>query len=149
MFSVKQFENSNLIVFWHYFDKIIDMGLPNNLNLGKIGEDRACEYLADKGWKIVERNFHKPFGELDIVAMAKDKTLVFVEVKTMKGGDDSYLRLEDQMSGSKITKFKKIAEYYAGSHPKLINDKMGWRLDLLSLTVLEKDCIIKHYENIF
>ena len=44
--------------------------------LGKAGEDFACEYLIRGGYKIVARNFRRPFGELDIVAISKNKTLV-------------------------------------------------------------------------
>jgi len=49
--------------------------------LGKIGETLACEYLLNHHYTIVERNFQKRYGELDIIAV-KDKILVFVEVKT-------------------------------------------------------------------
>lgn len=123
------------------------MNLSNNLKLGKIGEDKACEYLVEKGWKVIERNFWRKFGELDIIAKT-GKLLVFIEVKTMSGKGISSLRPEDQMTNAKISKFKKIAQYYAGLHPELINEKWGWRLDLLTLTISEKDCVIKHYENI-
>lgn len=123
------------------------MDLPNNLKLGKIGEDKACEYLVEKGWKIIERNFRRKFGELDIV-VKKGRILVFVEVKTMTEESFSVLKPEDQMTKAKISKFKKIAQYYAGRHPELIDDRKGWRLDLLALTISEKDCVIKHYENI-
>lgn len=54
--------------------------------LGQKGEDLACVYLVEKGFKILERNYRRKWGEIDIVAVAPDKTLVFVEVKTMKGG---------------------------------------------------------------
>jgi len=130
------------------FDKITTMDLPKNIRLGKIGEDMACEYLVKNKWKIIDRNFRAYFGELDIVAKRKDGLLVFIEVKTMKNRPSLDLKPEDQMTKSKILKFQKISQYYAGLHPELINDKNGWQLDLLSLTIYEKDCIIKHYENI-
>jgi len=49
--------------------------------LGQYGEQRACEYLTQLGYKILDRNSRTASGELDIVA-AQDGTLVFVEVKT-------------------------------------------------------------------
>jgi len=125
--------------------------------LGKIGEDLACEYLVGRGYKIIDRNHWRPWGELDIVAIAPDKTLVFIEVKTMRqSGNFAELTPEDQMTASKIFKFKKAALMFAGEHQKLINIKKGWRLDLVcvnapynhSLTVDIKNCTIKHYENI-
>ena len=46
-----------------------------------IGEDIAVNYLKKKGYKIIERNFRKGYGEIDIIALKKN-VLVFVEVKT-------------------------------------------------------------------
>ncbi|KKU94481.1 MAG: hypothetical protein UY26_C0001G0033 [Candidatus Jorgensenbacteria bacterium GW2011_GWA1_48_13] len=115
--------------------------------LGKWGEDRACEYLVDKGFKIIERNFRKPWGELDIVAKYKDGTLVFVEVKTVNNPGPSGVTAEDQMSAAKIRKFKKAASLYAGHRPELINDKIGWRLDLITLVVNNIEPLTKSGEN--
>jgi Holliday junction resolvase-like predicted endonuclease len=78
--------------------------------------------------------------------MAPDKTLVFVEVKSMNPG---ILKPEDQMSVSKMKKFRRTAELYAGFHQELIDDKKGWRLDLIAL---EKQngghFLVRHYENL-
>ncbi|MCI4462710.1 MAG: YraN family protein [Caldisericum sp.] len=49
--------------------------------MGKEGEDIGARYLQNNGFKIVERNFRTPFGEIDIIAR-KGKKLYFVEVKT-------------------------------------------------------------------
>ena len=119
--------------------------------LGLEGEDFAAEYLKRKGYGVIERNKREKWGELDIVVMAPDKTLVFVEVKTMRPG---ILKPEDQMSGAKMKKFRRTAEIYAGSHEELISDKRGWRLDLVALVkksngFAEADAFeIRHYENI-
>lgn len=116
--------------------------------LGSWGEDKACEYLVDKGFKVVERNFWKPWGELDIVAIAPDKTLVFVEVKTMRDWGAAGIVPEDHMTASKLKRFKRAASLYAGNRPELVEDDKGWRLDLLSLTESKKDFVIKYYENV-
>lgn len=50
--------------------------------IGKIGEDCACDYLRKEGYKILERNYLKKWGELDIVAQ-KGKKIHFVEVKSV------------------------------------------------------------------
>jgi len=136
--------------------------MTQKAELGKSGEDLACRYLVDKGYKIIERNFRKPWGELDIIAKNRDKTLVFVEVKTMRQFDDefgnlskSYPQLPDsniepemQMTQAKIKKVKRTASLYAGSYPELVDDLKGWRIDLLALTINGKNCVVKHYENI-
>ena len=49
--------------------------------LGFWGETRACRFLKKRGFKIVERNFRCPFGEVDIVA-EKGGVTAFIEVKT-------------------------------------------------------------------
>ena len=56
---------------------------------GKLGEDLACEYLVNNKYKVIERNFRRPWGELDIIAKDSRGVLVFVEVKTMKKYDNS------------------------------------------------------------
>ena len=48
---------------------------------GIIGEKVACDYLKNKGYTIIERNFRCKMGEIDIIAKDK-KELVFIEVKT-------------------------------------------------------------------
>ena len=117
--------------------------------LGKLGEDFACEYLIKKKYKIIERNFRKPWGELDIVAQAPDKTLVFIEVKTMAEPIFGGLKPEDQMTRDKLRKFKRAASLYAGHQQGLINDKKGWRLDLIALLWDSESFKTKHYENIY
>jgi len=137
--------------------------------LGKLGEDLACEYLKRLKYKIINRNFKRSWGELDVVAIAPDKTLVFVEVKTMGVGFDKInseksppalthgfggLKPENQMTAAKLKKFKKAAYLYAGHNQHFIKDKKGWRLDLIAIEIkgfneLNKPIYqIRHYENI-
>jgi len=116
--------------------------------LGQLGEDLACEYLVKKGYKIIDRNFRQPWGELDIIAKTPDKILVFIEVKTM----NEYLKLglqpEEQLTRAKLQKLKRMASLYAGHYPERVNGQKGWRIDLLALTIIKENCDIRHYENI-
>ena len=48
--------------------------------IGKLGEDIAVNYLKQKGYKILDRNFECRQGELDIIALDKNE-IVFIEVK--------------------------------------------------------------------
>lgn len=52
-----------------------------NTGSGRLGEQLTAEYLEEKGYEIVERNFKCRFGEIDIIAQ-NDRYLAFVEVKT-------------------------------------------------------------------
>ena len=48
---------------------------------GNLAEDKACEFLLNNGFLIIERNFYSRFGEIDIIA-SKDEVLHFIEVKS-------------------------------------------------------------------
>jgi putative endonuclease len=48
---------------------------------GDLAEDRACKFLYENGFMLVDRNFYSRFGEIDIIA-TKDEVLHFVEVKS-------------------------------------------------------------------
>ncbi|MBE7414952.1 MAG: YraN family protein [Deltaproteobacteria bacterium] len=52
---------------------------------GNAGEDEAVRFLEKNGYRIIERNFHCRYGEIDIIAR-DGSAIVFVEVKT-RGGD--------------------------------------------------------------
>lgn len=52
---------------------------------GAAGEQKACEWLESKGFKILARNYCTQFGEIDIIALC-DNLLHFVEVKTFAAG---------------------------------------------------------------
>ncbi len=130
--------------------------------LGQLGEDLACEYLVKKGYKIIDRNFRQKWGELDIIAKSPDKTLVFVEVKTMTDNGSEGIQPEDQLTRAKLEKLKRTASLCAGHYPELVNDDKGWRIDLVALrlgfprcdsgqagqVISGENCDIKHYENI-
>lgn len=111
---------------------------------GGMGEDAAARHLLDKGYKILERNHRKPWGELDIIATAGDGILVFVEVKAMTMGS---LAPEHHMTASKIMKTKRAALAYANANPHLTG--RGWRIDVIAVD-LNGDAAgdIRHYENI-
>ena len=52
----------------------------NKRSTGNYGEDLACKFLEEHGYKIIERNYFYGHGEIDIIAEEADD-LVFVEVK--------------------------------------------------------------------
>lgn len=118
------------------------MGRERNF-IGQAGEERAAEYLRRNGYKILDRNFRTPFGELDIVAEEKDST-IFVEVKT---------RLTDSLGPPylSVTRKKKLhiiknALFYLKRFG-LINSY--WRIDVISVRLNNnyEGVDIEHIEN--
>jgi Holliday junction resolvase-like predicted endonuclease len=121
--------------------------------IGKIGEDRATSYLIEKGYTVIVRNFRKTFGEIDIVASPPDATLVFIEVKTLvnKYGNSRNIFLpEDNFTTQKLNKVKRICQFFIASHPHLIHERQGWRMDLIAIELFQQDdsFLIRHYENL-
>ena len=117
---------------------------PHNLLLGKIGENIAKQYLRKKGYKIIDSNFHKRAGELDVIAIQKD-TLVFIEVKCRKGTE--YGLPEESVTPWKIRTIVRSAMYYKNKHP---NTPDAMRIDVVSIILNPDDTPtrIKHFENV-
>lgn len=58
--------------------------MADPLGIGKAGETIAAHYLVSSGYRVLERNWRIPSGEIDLICQ-KDDTIVFVEVKTRIG----------------------------------------------------------------
>jgi putative endonuclease len=131
--------------------------MSRHLGVGRLGEDIACEYLAKNSYQILGRNYREKWGEIDVIIRAKDLTLIFVEVKTLRtGAEDAGLVPEDHLNSAKLKKLRRTCEIFANSRSDLVDEKRGWRLDLITITMppdydLTKninDCTICHYKNI-
>ncbi len=120
--------------------------MKNNINTGNRGEDIACRHLLDNGYKIIERNFWKPWGEIDIIAKDKDSTIVFVEVKALRKSNS--LIPENNMSAAKISRIKRTAVLYVGNNGGLINEDRGFRIDLVAIDLDGQNSTVRHYQNI-
>lgn len=114
--------------------------------LGDIGENYAAKYLTEHQYRIIERNYWKPFGEIDIVA-EKDGITILCEVKT--GLLTSLILPEENLTRDKMKKLKNIISHYIASHNIRTLD---CRIDVLAV-YLNKDANftlhkINHIENI-
>jgi putative endonuclease len=77
--------------------------------LGAAGERTAADYLARRGFRILESNVRCRFGEIDIVAV-KDGMIVFVEVKSNRGG--AYGLPEEMVTPAKRRRLSLLATWY-------------------------------------
>lgn len=76
---------------------------------GLSGEDAACQYLEQKGYQILRRNFRTYVGEIDIIA-SKGPTLSFIEVKTRSS--EQYGKPRESVIFGKQKKIRRSAETY-------------------------------------
>ncbi len=100
--------------------------------LGKEGEDRAAQFLAKKGYKILERNYSTRSGEIDLVALHNGE-VVFVEVKTRTS--DSYGAPELAVNPRKQLRMIKAALGYI-KYKKL--HQMPCRFDVVAITTTDE-----------
>lgn len=124
--------------------------------VGRFGEDIACVFLKKRGYKILERNYLRKWGELDIVAK-KAKKLCFVEVKTVSceikdcvthvTSTGSGYRPEDNMHSSKIKKFARIIQTYLQEKG---TEKADWSAALIAIRVdvAKKRAKVRFIENL-
>ncbi len=104
--------------------------------IGEIGENIAVKFLVKQGFSILERNYTKKWGELDVVSQ-KDNKLYFIEVKSVSRGtlkDITHENLdqyhpEDNMHPWKLKRLSRVIQTYLLSNKKL--EEMDWQVDLL------------------
>jgi putative endonuclease len=118
----------------------------NDQALGRLGESLAANYLRRKGYKIIGRNYKSKIGELDLIA-AKDKSLVFVEVKTRTG--NTVAEPFEAVDWKKRKKLLKLADgYLAFGGIKNLNSVFEeTRIDVISI-LMSKDGHIRSLEHI-
>lgn len=110
----------------------------------KFGEEIASKYLQGKSYKIIERNFRKGYGEIDIIATFNN-TLIFIEVKTRT--TDLFGGARESISRSKIHTLVNTAQFYKKLHPNLPE---SLRIDAILINLSHKNNAekIEHVENI-
>lgn len=86
--------------------------------LGELGENIACEYLVNKGYKVMGKNYRINFGEIDIIAkkgfriFAKDnKVIHFIEVKTIIDSGAGFFP-EERVDRKKQQKLRRLSEIW-------------------------------------
>ena len=112
----------------------------NSRQIGSDYENQAAQYLMDKGYNIVCRNFRVSQGEIDIIAR-KDGYYIFIEVKyrsnTKKG------MAEDAVDIKKQRRISRVALVYLKLNG--LGTNVPVRFDVVTVT---KDGI-HHIENAF
>lgn len=96
---------------------------------GEYTESLACQYLENKGFKLIEKNFNCRVGEIDLI-MKDNDSLVFVEVRYRRS--NNFGSGAESITTSKQSKLIKTASLYLQQHAKL--NKYPARFDVVSIT---------------
>ena len=128
----------------------------NKQGVGKLGEDIAVKYLEKHGYNILDRNYRKPWGEIDIIASEnigknqflaqQSDELVFVEVKAQNQAFE--WRPEENITRHKKHQLSRIVTSYLKTNK--IPENQNWRIDVLAITLdfKTKNAQIEHIQNI-
>jgi putative endonuclease len=115
--------------------------------VGDIGEDVVCKYLDTKGFRVLERNYLRKWGEIDIVA-EKGQLLSFIEVKSVSREPGDGFRPEENMHYQKVQRLRRAIQTYLLD--RKIKESQKWQFDLVCvyLDEVNKKAKIKVLENI-
>lgn len=112
---------------------------------GAKGEDLAAKYLEKLGYKVVNRNYLKKCGEIDIVARMDDQ-LCFIEVKTVTRdvscltSNDGY-QPEDNVHLWKKERLARVIQIYL--EEKKVSDEIDWQCDVVSVYLDKEGNLLK------
>ena len=117
----------------------------DRVQLGRWAEQQAVQFLQRKGYEVLDRNYRKPWGEIDIIAQ-KHSIIVFVEVKAnnqFASGFEPELRA-NYLKQQRVLRTARtfLAEYQLDERP--------WQIDVISVTIQQQQntALIKHFKNI-
>lgn len=108
---------------------------PLRKEVGRAGEEVASIFLEKRGFKIIARNYRKPWGEIDIIA-EKEGVVRFVEVKAVSrenisdvSREMSTYRPEEQVHPAKLKRVCRTAELYMADK----NDNRDFQIDVVGV----------------
>lgn len=97
-----------------------------NISVGTWGEELAATYLREKGYVILDRDWHSSHRDIDIIAQ-KDEWLVFVEVKTRSS--DEIISPIQAVNWKKQRNLIRSINHYL--HYRKVDQP--WRFDVISI----------------
>ena len=115
--------------------------------IGALGENMACRFLVKRGFKILDRNYSKKWGEIDIVA-EKDKVFRFIEVKSIVSYETNGHRPEENVHYQKLKRLSRVIQTYLLD--KNVSYETEWQIDVLAvfLDLENKKAKFRFTENI-
>lgn len=113
----------------------------DNRQWGEEAEHIAAEYFLKEGYTLRETNWHMGSLEIDLI-LEKDRTIVFVEVKARKAGNQDPIDAVDRKKRSRIIK---AADVYMRQFEILYE----YRFDIVAFTGTKDDYHMEHYADAY
>ena len=100
---------------------------------GDFGEKIACYFLENKGYLILETNYQKRIGEIDIIAKLNDM-LHFIEIKTRTNfSNNKFGAPQESVNYHKQKRLIKTALFYLLENK--YSDNANWQIDVIAITI--------------
>ena len=113
--------------------------------LGRWGEKRSQRFLKRKGLKTLTRNFSCKTGEIDLIMVDTDRTIVFVEVRTR--ADETFGSAESSITSAKKARLIRTARYFLTTHDI---DNRPFRFDVVTIVLGPRGTPqLRYYKNAF
>ncbi len=116
---------------------------PSAAERGLRGERAAGRYLRRRGYRVLQRNFRCPLGEIDLIA-AKPGLVVFCEVKTRTG--DGFAPPYEAVNRGKMMRLERTAEYWLNTRPR---PDEQYRFDVITVIMGKGRLRLTHIEDAF
>ena len=116
--------------------------MHHRAHLGKEAEEKVADNLRSQGFKIVEQNYRKRHGEIDLIA-TKASLMVFVEVKMRQ---HQYFDLSDVITPSKQRKIISVAKEYIARKG---TGNQSYRFDVALLQGTPQGLNVQYISNAF
>ena len=123
--------------------KLNIQNVSEHFQFGVWGEDLAAVYLREKGYVIIDRDWHSGHRDIDIIARKND-VYVFVEVKTRR--NDDYGSPEQAIDCKKRQNLCRAINHYIKYH----HLENPFRFDVITIVGAfgSHNPVITHLENI-
>ena len=108
--------------------------------LGEIGEDFVANSLVAKGMRILDRNWRIKEGEIDLVVVDEEGTIIFIEVKTRSS--ITYGDPLDSISFDKAFRIQRLALAWLATHQRLGG---RYRIDVAGILVARSGEFLMDY----
>lgn len=104
---------------------------------GDLGEQLAVRYLQKRGFYVIDQNWRRKYGEIDIVAM-KDGMLSFVEVKAMMCTADNvvFQRPEERVHSKKRLRLSRAVMSYLHAHDQSDSE---WKFYVIAVYIQKEN----------
>jgi putative endonuclease len=110
---------------------------------GTEAENRAADYLSQKGYQILERGYYFGHKEIDLICKSGN-TIVFVEVKAAR--TEKFGEPQSWVTKSKQKNLIKAAQGYIWEHNVSGCD---FRFDVIAYKRIGNDVRLSHFEGAF